>query len=369
MGPLFTRERIGRLSILRDALWWAPASVAPASAIAAPAVDEAFACYGTWAFGCTPPDSEQVVRLVCDWHGRGLVRWRSCGRDGVASFTLDPELVGRFFYSMEAMRPVDRGDMRRVTSFLDTVLAPLLLHAGVSDKPTRLQLGGVIGELPVLMTMVDGVALGASADVGYLHPNPEVTGRAANTEPFDLLVIDDCFGSEAMRVGRALQDGAGDGRAYVTLAFNSDAGADEALGHDQLASALQSARRALIFCHCESVAGMAGAASIVTGKNSRFGVDTLAGLELRALDELVVIGCSTGRADPFVGDISVAHAAAVAGARQLLYSLWPLRPRRAADFVVALLEARSSGMPTVDCLAEQYRADRVRAGGFVIMRP
>jgi hypothetical protein len=183
-----------------------------------------------------------------------------------------------------------------------------------------------------------------------------------------LLVIDDAFDRDSLRVRVALQRAAEGGATYTKLAFNSDA-AGQGLDHDVLTSALQTASRAIFFCHCESVAGIAGAASIVTGDSGRLLVETIATLDLHALEELVIVGCSSGRPDPFVGDITVAHATAVAGARQILYSLWPLRPHHAADFVVALAEARSAGTPTPDFLADQYRVDRVRASSFVIMRP
>jgi hypothetical protein len=113
-------------------------------------------------------------------------------------------------------------------------------------------------------------------------------------------------------------------RTCQVLRFNS--GMEGAvLGDGELEEALQSVSSALAFCHVGSPTAYAGEAALITGSSSRFRIDALAALDLRSLDELAIVGCASGRANPFVGDVTVAHAAATAGARQILYSLWPIR--------------------------------------------
>ena len=369
LGPLFSRERVGRLSVLRDIFWWGTASINVDSAFAAPTIDEAFGCYDTWVYGHSAPPHEEVVQLACDWQGRGRAKWHDQGDERVESFNLDSSLAARFYYSMENMRPADRGVMRDVIRYLDTAIAPLLKRAIADKAVVRLQVGGLIAELPILMTKLDGVPLGGDPRIAYRHPNTSVHARDVDITPFELLVLDDCFGAASRRVSRVLQEASDNGPSEIqVLAFNSDE-ADSALRHDQLIGAMESCRAAILFCHCDSPVTIAGATAIVTGQQTRFQVEALSTLDLRALDELIIIGCSSGRPNPFVGDITLAHAAANAGVSQVVYSMWPLHADRAAEFVVALTQARSNGISTADFIASRYRDDATRAGSFVVMRP
>jgi hypothetical protein len=109
--------------------------------------------------------------------------------------------------------------------------------------------------------------------------------------------------------------------------------------------------------------------AILTGESSRFRIDALAALDMRSLDELTLVGCASGRVNPFVGDITLAHAAGVAGARQILYSLWPIRSAQGVSFVEDLVKARLDDQATVDFLAASYSRDQITVSPFAIMRP
>lgn len=55
-----------------------------------------------------------------------------------------------------------------------------------------------------------------------------------------------------------------------------------------------------------------------------------------------------GAANMFVGKVTVAHAAVIAGARQVLYSLWPIRPQHGAALSPSWPERiRATGQPSI----------------------
>ncbi len=368
-GPPFSRERIGRLSMFRGRLWSAVAAVDPHSPFAVPIIDEALACYRMWAFGQNRLPAENTIRLVSAWSGDGRIAWHSDGIDHAREFTLDLELAAAFTGKMDAAPSAARGPIANATQFLDANLGPVLLEAIGGRSDVRLQAGGPIALLPILVTTVGERPLGTSPNVAYAHPNRDVLDRSATTEPFDLLIVDDCFGADSAKVRSAVQLAAEQSSQICrVLRFNS-AVDGAALGHDELEEALQSASRALIFSHVGSPGAYASEAALLTGGSSRFRIDALAELDLRSLDELVMVGCASGRVNPFVGDITVAHAAGMAGVRQILYSLWPIGSAQGAGFVEDLVKARANNQATVDCLAESYSRDRITASPFAIMRP
>jgi hypothetical protein len=61
LGPLFSRERVGRVSILRDAVWATAASVGEESDYAGFALEAAFACYGTWMYGLSLKPTDRLI--------------------------------------------------------------------------------------------------------------------------------------------------------------------------------------------------------------------------------------------------------------------------------------------------------------------
>jgi hypothetical protein len=364
-GPLFSQDRIGRVSTLRDELWSAATAVDPDRPLAAATVDEVCVCYRSWAYGNDSLPGDTTVRLVSDWGaGEGRIRWVAGGRDRVRSFELDPRLVDRFYLDREAMRPLEQGAGPSIMRFLDQELAPLLSDVMQGMEEVRLIAGGSISALPLLGTMLGDSALGAIAGVAYAHPNPDVESRPRAPKPFDLLVLDTGFGDDSAAVRSAFERVSPTSRV---LEFDSTMYGTE-LDHQELADALESASGALFFSHVDTPALYAGEAAILTGPKGRFRVDILAALDLRSLEELALIGCASGRPNLFLGDVAVAHAAAMAGARQILYSLWPIRPREGSAFAAGLArEVREEGMNGF--LAARYREDRRRAGPFAMISP
>jgi hypothetical protein len=367
-GPIFSTERIGRISILRDAMWAMASSVGIDSTYAPLAVDQAFLCYGTWMFGAASAPATNTVRLVASWSGRGRVMWESEGRAHVADFSMDPVLESTFFAAMEGLSSRRQRATSGILKMLDTDLAPALNDAIAARGEVRLHVGGSAAILPLLMTQVGDRPLGADPRIAYAHPNPQVASRSARSDPIELLVIDDIFSeSRDVRVAHRLA-------AENTLApcrilrFDSGQGGFD-LSSDEFGAALEDVSTAAIFCHVDAPMMYAGETSIVTGPTSRYRVDALAALDLGRLDEFVVIGCASGRSNPFVGGATVAHAGAMAGAHQVLFTMWPVWAKHGAGFLRGLIEARSQGIATAGYLATAYERDRTRAGDFAITRP
>lgn len=368
-GPLFSRDRIGRMSLIRDAPWATACQIDVESEYADFALDEGSRAYDLWAYGCAVPTSTKLVRAVSDWGGRTRIGWQDGGSSHVAAVQVDVELVVNFVASMEGMRPTDRGAMPKVLELLDTVVAPVLAEAIAGKEQVRIHAAGPIGELPLLMTSIDGEPLGSAQDVAYRHPNPAAIAPADAPAPYDLLVVDDSFGEDSAKVRDSVVRAADRADASCEVMRFDSADANHSLALDELAAALQRARRAVYFGHVQTVFAQASDAALVVGATTVLSVADLAALDLTGVEQLAVIGCGSGRGDMFVGDITVAHAAAMAGVGEVLYTQWPIRSDTGAEFVSRLTEALSHGETAAEFLRTAYRHDRRRAGAFAMMRP
>lgn len=369
LGPLFSRERVGRVSVLRDYLWGTAASVAGESEYAVFAVDAAFACYDTWVYGRVSPPDDRQIQILAAWSGRGRIAWRRDGTSEVRAFTLKPGTVARFLETTTATNIRDRGPIDRMAEMLDRELGPLLAEAIAAGADARLKSGGLLSGIPLLAIDVDGMPLGAASLVAFAHPGRQAASVEPDTDAFDLLVIDEAFGEQSDRVRAAVEQAAQQSATTLqVLSFNSD-NKDRRLPDEELKAALESSSKAMMFCHVDTRVAQAPAAGIVTGSASRMHVKAIAALDLSKLVEVAIIGCGSGRSDLFVGDVTVAHAVATAGASQILYSLWPIEAGDGADLAVALVEAHRAGITTPQRLAQEFRDDRERAAAFALMRP
>jgi len=211
--------------------------------------------------------------------------------------------------------------------------------------------------------LVDGEPLGARPGVAYVHPNPTVGPVSASAVPFDLLVVDTYFEGDAAAVETAFMACGGDRRV---VSFDSSATELDLAG---LRAALESATTALLFCHVSGAMWVANSVGLVVGPDRTLTVEEIAELDLRNLSELAIVGCGSGRSNPFVGEITVAHAAALAGAGEVLHTLWPISSDFAAALVADMLSARAKGIPTRDFVARLYRDDRNRAAALAMLRP
>ncbi len=367
LGQVFSRERLGRLSILRDAFWAIAARVATESAYAVPIVEEAFAAYGAWAYGFATSTTDDSVCLLGAWRGAGRLSSMHCRRRRVVQADIPPELLARFIGDMENVGPVDGPAMQKMTTYIDNEVAPAI-PAHVDGRQTRILAGGGAAFLPLLTAKVGGRPLGARPTVAYAHPNPRIAPGPPTTEPFDLLLLDAEFGLDARDVQEAWEADSERAEASRLVRFDSSAAAAAASAGD-VGAALASCSRALLFCHVESPIFYAGQAGLVLGPTERLSPEAIAALPLSGLEELVIIGCGSGRDNLFVGGVTVTHAAAIAGARDVLFTMWPINSDEGARFVTEMLAARRTGVDLASFLARAYERDRARASPYAMLRP
>lgn len=269
---------------------------------------------------------------------------------------------------MEGSSASERKALRDVNAYLATALGPQLEEVFDNPGERRVQAVGQMGILPLLATPVAGRALGSSPEIAYRHPKADAAFRPEGVRgSVELLVVDKCFKGDAQKV--EITAGLAPSRQSAEsqiLTFNSET---STLPVDKLISALKSVSSAIVFCHAESPVANASAAGLVLGPSSRLTVDMLASFDLNGLEELALIGCASGRSNPFVGEATLAHAAALAGAGEILYTLWPIRPGDGAGIVVGMLESRGQGQTMRKFLARQFEEDPLKAAPFAVMRP
>ena len=367
-GPIFSRARLGRISIFRDAFWRMAVEADTDDVTGRALFEDCLAHYEEWLFGKALPASPAAVRLLAAWNGAGRMSWMSSGELRRQSFPLDLELAGRLHFAMEGSLASERKALRAANSYLAGTLGPLLSDALDRSGELRIQALGPMGTLPVLATPVAGRVLGGMPSVAYRHPNPAASFQAEGMRsPLELLVIDKCFGEHSRSAETAARLAASRSSAECRiLSFNSDEGE---LDPGEVIDALRAVSSAIIFGHAESPAANASAAGLVLGATSRLRVDVLAASDLNGLAELAMIGCGTGRNNLFLGEVTLAHAAAVAGAGEILYTLWPIRPGDGARIAGGILHDRLEGKSTREYLAHQFEEDVLKAEAFAIMRP
>jgi hypothetical protein len=366
LGPLFSRERLGRLSVLRDVFWAIPARVDASSPYANAIIEEAFAAYGLWLYGRPIAVDSRSICFLAAWKGRGHLSWSDDGTRRVEATAIPDDLLPDFLADIESLKPL--GDaMREMSAFLDAHVAPPLSDGDEITGETRLVVGGGASLLPVLATNVNGQSLGARG-AAYCHPNPTVAGAPATTLPFDLLVVDRTFGSPSRDVVEAWELVASPSAGMKKLEFDSSAAAGR-LSVDSLQDALLGCRRALVFSHVNNPTFHGGQGGIFLGGGQHLSPEAIAPMALGGLEELVIVGCGSGRDNLFVGGVSVAHAAAVAGAREVLYTRWTITSEVGANFAVALMDARRNGMALEAFLASTYADDSALASVYGMIRP
>lgn len=368
-GPIFSRDRLGRMSIFRDSYWYVAAEAELGEVIGRALFSDCFLSYEEWLYGRSGPFRSGAVRLFTTWRGSGGIVWRS--NDGVEkqAFTLDPELVTRLFVATETRgSATERKVLQDVNVHLTKILGQALDEAFDYPGEKRLQAVGQMGALPVLATLVAGGALGSSFEVAYRHPNAEAEFRSEGISgSVQLAIIDNCFEGDARTVKAAAHLAASKERVECEiLEFNSGT---DALSVAKLLNALRSVSSAVLFCHVVSPITSASSTGLVLGPSSVLTVDSLASLDLDGLEELVLIGCASGRSNPFLGEVTLAHAMALAGVGEILYTIWPIRPSVGSRFLSGMFEARSKGQTMREYLAEKFSEDPLRAAPFAIMRP
>jgi hypothetical protein len=362
LGPIFSRTRIGRVAVFRDALWNSAAAVEPDDDFAAALFEDAVACYEHWVWGRESSLGGGKVRIASTWQGKGRVAWYLSDSLQLRSFSIDPEMVTRLFEAMDRAPTTPPRVLEEAIAFLDAVAL-----AGGGEH--RVQALGQVAQLPLLATNVGGRALGASVNIALGHPNPLVAATASRgARSFDLVVIDERF-AENIVVQEAVAEARARGLSQSrVITFDSRIDA-AALSKQALVDELSTAHSVLIFSHIENSITSAALAGLVLGPSSTLSAEEIAALDLSAVTEMVLIGCASGRANPFVGDVTVAHAAALAGAAEVFYTLWPVLSPFGSRVAKDLVRARYEGRSLAEFLAARFTSDRRAASPLALMRP
>jgi hypothetical protein len=369
-GPLFSRERVGRMSVLRDTFWRAAIAVGPDDENAGELFDQCFGAYEEWLFGRTSPPKTNLIRLFTSWSGEGRAAWFSDGYLNIRRFVIDPEIAGALYIAMENAPQNTHRALREAIARLDTEVAPLLLEAMRDLTEPRILAVGQIGTLPVMATAINGRAIGCSPDIAYAHPNSGLTNHYdENVGPFELLLVDEAFAANAEKVKQALVSAASaKSKECRVLSFNSKSEAT-AVPAIEVIDALSAASTAVVFCHANSYVAQATRGGMVLGPHTYLTVEELASADISDIDQLVLMNCGSGRSNPFVGEVTLAHAAALAGAKEILFTLWPIRSNRGSRLVTEMVDARSAGGTFEEFVSRQFETDRFVASSIAIMRP
>jgi hypothetical protein len=371
LGPLFSRVRTGKISLLQDSFLHIAVTADSGTEIGQSLIEDCFSVYDEWTFGQHKSTGLNLIRLCTDWSGQGAMWWSSKDSRESAPFIMPPSTARDFYFNVEKSTSSSNKAFREVVKFIDSTLAPLISQAvgeGVTEQ--RLHAVGQVGTLPVLAASVAGRPLGASAKIAYRHPIPDTQSRSSSSlGAIQLLIVDRCFGDRSEEVIKAYREAAMKQSCEQRVVSFDSRHDHRSLCAADLAQKLQSASSALIFCHIDNDFMQASNTGLVLGPSARFTAEELAGLDLRGMQELSLIGCASGRINPFVGETTVSHAAAVAGAYEILFTLWPIRPSHGSRMATKLLFSASEGRSLRGVLAEEFQQNLQFASPFAIMRP
>jgi len=369
LGPVFSRERIGRISMLHDVFSEGAATGNVGTAAGQSVMEECFEGRHRWLFARDAPVDRRVVRISSAYQGNGRVAWISPEGARMTSFELPADTAVELVQVTRSPSTTSRP----ITSAIEILSRGLglAIAAALTDVPeARLDVAGFAGLLPVMATRVGAVSIGARSTISYLHP---LTGSLDAIEgpqrcP-DLLILDRSFGKRSARVAAAFR------RLHLVLDttprivdFDSSAPGDGEANTEVVVRALASAAGAIFFGHCDTQLARAGATALVLGRDTGLALGEVARLDLRNVQTLVLVACASGQPNPFVGPLSVAHAAALAGARQLVFTLWPITAAQGARFTSGLLDDLASGGTVAEYVAALHSTSPLRAAPFGVMR-
>jgi hypothetical protein len=369
LGPIFSRARVGRAAVFRDLFWHLAVAVEPDDQFAPALFEDAVACYERWVWGRESSLGGGKVRIATTWRGKGRVAWYLSDSLQIRSFSVDPEIVARLFEATDRAPTKPPRALDEAIAFLDAVIGPLFEEALAGGGEHRVQALGQVALLPLLATNVGGRPLGASVHISLSHPNPFVATTASwGSRSFDLVVIDERFAENAV-VQEAVAEAQARGLSQPRVITFDSRIDTKALSKQALVDELSTARSVLIFSHIENSITAAALAGLVLGPSSTLSAEEIAALDLSAVTEMVLIGCASGRANPFVGDVTVAHAAALAGAAEVFYTIWPVLSPFGSRVATDLVRARYEGRSLAEFLAAQFTSDRRAASPLALMRP
>ena len=370
IGPVFSRERLGRLSTMHDVFSQMAAGAEADTPEGLDLVNESYRGRHRWLYDMEPPTDPRIIRVVANWQGNARITWRiPTGQTVVRSFSLRPDLAAKLVSSTESASTSNRPIIAAINA-LSANLGSLATEALVDIPEARLDVAGFLGLLPVMATRVGSSPIGSSPLASYLHP---LTGSLAPADhpapPPDLLIIDRRFAALSREVETAFyrfHAALGTTAATVLALDSGPTGYD--LEPECVLDRLVAAQGAVFYGHSRNVMAQVGATALVLGPARGLGVERIYQANLRNLQTMMLVCCSSGRQNPFLGPVSLAHAMALAGTRDLVFSLWPITAARGARFATSAMAQLASGRTQGEYLADLYRSDVVQAAPFGAIR-
>jgi hypothetical protein len=368
LGRVFSRERLGRTSILSGVFSQVAGSAMTGTADGARLIDESYASQHRWLYDKEAVSDARVIKLVANWEGDGRVSWhRPDGSTVVRAFALDPVLAANLVRVTESPSTSPKPITAAINA-LSAEIGPIVAEALGDIAEARLEIAGFLSLLPVMATSVNSVPAGFNPQTAYLHPlTGSLSPSVAPVPPPDLLIIDRAFraSQQVDTAFRLLHQTLG--TVPTIVAFDSGPSGDDVEPEAVLGS-MSTARGAMFYGHARNPIATAQATALVLRPHRVLQIERLADTDLRNLETLVLIACSSGRQNPFLGPVSVSDAMAFAGVRNVVFSLWPITAAVGARFVNELLSLFETGRTAGECLAALFGSSPALAAPFGSMR-
>ncbi|MCA1697045.1 MAG: CHAT domain-containing protein [Actinobacteria bacterium] len=224
------------------------------------------------------------------------------------------------------------------------------------EPPISLEARGLLGWLPV--HAVVGHSRPLCVEVGLSYRHPRACSAIAGDVRIDLVIADLSLGDSG-HIASLAPDA-------THLFFDSEAGSS--LSAQVVLTHLEGSRGFLYYGHGAERVGEAGDSCLYLGDGERVTVGQLLRSDLRGNDLGVLVACSSGRPDPFLSvPISLMSAAATAGCRQVIGTLWPIMSNDGAEFAKKLLLDNWIGRSCEVSWQELIDQDVARFGAFSLL--
>ena len=229
---------------------------------------------------------------------------------------------------------------------------------------------GLAAHLPLSLLTVSGAPIGLDPAFAYVHPRGgtgNVEHGCTAWEP-NLVIVDHAFGEEARSVVGAAESLRNACSRPITL-IEFDSTGDEPLSRHQLLDALTAATDVIFYCHGVAPMQSAPSVGVLLGDGDTLTVEEIAALELSNVHGLALVACSSGRVNPFVGQVTVAHAMALAGVVTVAFTYWPIRQDRGATVAKSLLDGNPARGSLSSIIAGLTNPRDPALAAFSIIRP
>ncbi len=183
IGPVFSRERLGRLSTMHDVFSQMAGGAGTDIPEGLDLVNESYTGRYRWLYDMDPPTDPRIIRVVANWQGNAWIIWRvPTGRTAVRSFSLRPDLAAKLVSSTESASTSNRPVIAAINA-LSAKLGSLATEALADIPDSRLDVAGFLSLLPFMATRVGSSSIGSSPLASYVHPLTDWLAPADHPAP------------------------------------------------------------------------------------------------------------------------------------------------------------------------------------------